>query len=138
MILTWQNCRSPKNRISGRIDGNFNELLQSVMKRVQVTRFELLEPSLEQIFIEQVKRGGAVMKNILIIARWEYLTRLRSKWFIISTLIMPLIILGSMFIPTAIMTSGDTESRLIAIVDENRSVCHTLRTKTDGKIYSER
>lgn len=42
------------SRISGRMEGNFNDLLQSVMARVQVTRFELLEPSLEQIFIEQV------------------------------------------------------------------------------------
>jgi len=73
------------------------------------------------------------MKNILIIARWEYLTRLRSKWFIISTLIMPLIILGSMFIPTAIMTSGDTESRLIAIVDETGQFATPFEQKLTEK-----
>jgi len=53
--LNLAELQVTENRISGRTDGNFNELLQSVMKRVQVTRFELLEPSLEQIFIEQVK-----------------------------------------------------------------------------------
>ncbi|MFH1214207.1 MAG: ABC transporter permease, partial [Candidatus Neomarinimicrobiota bacterium] len=58
------------------------------------------------------------MRNILIISRWEYLTRIRSKWFIISTLVMPLIIVASMFIPTAVMTSADHETRLIAVVDE--------------------
>ncbi|MDD5540880.1 MAG: ATP-binding cassette domain-containing protein [Candidatus Neomarinimicrobiota bacterium] len=43
------------NRIIGHLSGNLNDLLQSIMQRVQVTRFELLEPSLEQIFIDQIR-----------------------------------------------------------------------------------
>ncbi|MDD5765115.1 MAG: ABC transporter permease [Candidatus Marinimicrobia bacterium] len=58
------------------------------------------------------------MKNIWIVASWEFITRLRSKWFIISVLIMPIIIVASMFVPTWIMTGEDTESRIVAIVDE--------------------
>jgi len=73
------------------------------------------------------------MKNTLIIARWEYMTRLRSKWFIISTLIIPLIILGSMFIPTAVMTSADNESRLIAVVDETGQLAQILEHKLAEK-----
>jgi len=73
------------------------------------------------------------MKNILIIARWEYLTRMRSKWFIISTLIMPLIIIASMFIPSAIMTSTDHETRLIAVVDETSKFAGNLEAKLTEK-----
>jgi len=73
------------------------------------------------------------MKNILIIARWEYLTRFRSRWFIISTLIMPLIILASMFIPTAVMSSADNERRLIAVVDETGLLVKILEQKLAEK-----
>ncbi len=69
------------------------------------------------------------MKNILTIARWEYLTRLRSKWFIISTVAMPLLIIASMFIPTAMMTSADTDTRLIAVVDETGRFASVLDQK---------
>ncbi|MCK9244159.1 MAG: ABC transporter permease [Candidatus Marinimicrobia bacterium] len=73
------------------------------------------------------------MKNILIIARWEYMTRLRSKWFIISTLIMPLIMMVSMFIPSMVMTSGDSEVRTIAIVDENNQFAEKLENRLTEK-----
>lgn len=45
------------NRLTGTIPQgtSVNEILHEIMKRVTVTRFELSEPSLEQIFIEQVK-----------------------------------------------------------------------------------
>ncbi|MCK4689144.1 MAG: ABC transporter permease, partial [Candidatus Marinimicrobia bacterium] len=74
------------------------------------------------------------MKNVLAVMRWEYLTRIRSKWFIISTVIMPLIILASMFIPTLIMTGPDTEVKVIAIVDATRHLGDIL-DKTLGERY---
>jgi len=52
--LNLSDMQVTDGRISGRMNGKLDDLLQSVMARVQVTRFELLEPSLEQIFIEQV------------------------------------------------------------------------------------
>ena len=74
------------------------------------------------------------MKNVLAVMRWEYLTRIRSKWFIISTVIMPLIILVSMLIPTLIMTGPDTEVKVIAIVDATRHLGDIL-DKTLGERY---
>ncbi|MFH1214208.1 MAG: ATP-binding cassette domain-containing protein [Candidatus Neomarinimicrobiota bacterium] len=55
--LNLPDMRVTANQINARLtgDSNLNDLLQTVMQRVQVTRFELLEPSLEQIFIEQVR-----------------------------------------------------------------------------------
>lgn len=39
-------------------DADINGLLAAIMNRVTVTGFQLLEPSLEQIFIDQVQKGG--------------------------------------------------------------------------------
>jgi len=74
------------------------------------------------------------MKNVLAVMRWEYLTRIRSKWFIISTVIIPLIILASMFIPTLIMTGPDTEIKVIAIVDATQHLGGIV-DKTLGEKY---
>ncbi|MBL7136881.1 MAG: ABC transporter permease [Candidatus Marinimicrobia bacterium] len=74
------------------------------------------------------------MKNVLVVMRWEYLTRIRTKWFIISTIIMPLIILASMFIPTLIMTGPDTEVKVIAIVDATQYLGGIV-DKTLGERY---
>jgi ABC-2 type transport system ATP-binding protein len=53
--LNLPDMQITDNRLTCRLTGNLNELLLSVMQRVQVTRFELQEPSLEQIFIELVR-----------------------------------------------------------------------------------
>ena len=37
------------------------------------------------------------MKPVWLVARWEYLTRIRSKFFLISTVLMPLLIVGMTF-----------------------------------------
>jgi len=57
------------------------------------------------------------MRNIWLIAHWEYWTRLRSKWFIISTLIIPLILIGFMFLP-GLMMQDEGSHKVIAIVAE--------------------
>ena len=73
------------------------------------------------------------MKNIMIITRWEYLTRLRSKGFIISTIIIPLIMVASMFIPSVVLNSDDQEMRLIAVVDETGQFAEKLEQKLADK-----
>jgi len=57
------------------------------------------------------------MRNIFIIAKWEYLNRIRSKWFIISTLIIPLILIGSIFLPGLLLDIEGSETQLLALVD---------------------
>ncbi len=64
------------------------------------------------------------MNQVVNIARWEYLTRIRSRWFIISTLLIPVIMIVSMLVPTLLITSEDTESRLIAVVDGSAQYGH--------------
>lgn len=75
------------------------------------------------------------MMNILIVARWEYITRLRSKWFIVSVLIMPIIIVASMFLPTLFMNSEDTEAKIIAIVDKTPDLGNRLECALTEKYH---
>jgi ABC-2 type transport system ATP-binding protein len=46
------------SKITGVLDNNYplNDLLMAILARVKVTSFQLIEPSLEQIFIEQVQQ----------------------------------------------------------------------------------
>ncbi len=72
------------------------------------------------------------MRSLFIIARWEYLTRIRSKWFIISTLIIPLVLFAFMFVPTLMMDDTGTEMKIIAMIDETGR----LGQKFEADIYS--
>ena len=64
-----------------------------------IQRFELVQPSLHQIFLEQVgahgRRGGddAAMAKLWAVFKREYLERVRSKWFLIGTLLGPVFFL---------------------------------------------
>jgi ABC-2 type transport system permease protein len=71
------------------------------------------------------------MRNIFVIARWEYITRIRSKWFIISTLIIPIVLVGFMFLPALLMESTGSEMKLIALIDGT----HELSDKFEEIIY---
>jgi len=57
------------------------------------------------------------MNKLFLIARWEYLTRIRSKWFIISTLIIPLVLVAFMFLPAMVMQDSGTDTRIVALID---------------------
>ncbi|MBU4445726.1 ABC transporter permease [bacterium] len=71
------------------------------------------------------------MRNIFVIARWEYITRIRSKWFIISTLIIPIVLVGFMFLSALVMESSGSEMKLIALIDET----HELSDRFEQIIY---
>lgn len=57
------------------------------------------------------------MKAVWLVVRWEYLTRIRSKFFLISTLLMPLLIVGMMFLPMLLIDEGDVRGLTLVIVD---------------------
>ncbi len=57
------------------------------------------------------------MKSAWLVARWEYITRIRSKFFLVSTILMPLLIVGMMFLPVLLMDESDVRGLTLAIVD---------------------
>ena len=64
--------------------------------------------------------SGKGRRKIWLIIQREYLTRIRSKWFIISTVLGPLILVGFVALPVAISyyaAEAETERMMLAVVD---------------------
>jgi len=55
--------------------------------------------------------------NVWAVIRREYLQRVRSKWFIFSTIAGPLFMIGAMVIPALLAAKGEKADRVIAVVD---------------------
>jgi ABC-2 type transport system permease protein len=80
------------------------------------------------------------MNKALAVARWEYVEKIKSKAFLISLFLMPLIMVAMGVIPTLLATRADTEPRIIGIIDETKELTQLLSAKfeekyklTDGK-----
>jgi len=74
------------------------------------------------------------VRKILTIVRWEYFTRIRSKWFIISTVVFPVIVVLSMILPSVLMTSEESEYKIVGLIDETRLLAEQLE-KQLGEEY---
>lgn len=68
------------------------------------------------------------MSKLLAIVRREYLTRVRSKWFIISTTLAPVLAVGALALPALLVISQAERTVEISIVDESEIVLPELLT----------
>lgn len=59
------------------------------------------------------------MNKTLIILKREYLTRVTKKSFIITTLLVPIFMIGIMVVPAWLATRDDKQERTIAVYDES-------------------
>ena len=57
--------------------------------------------------------------NTMLIIRREYLERVSKKSFIITTILMPLLMLSLAFIPALVMTMQSPTERTIAVIDNS-------------------
>src|SRR5947209_3205422 len=69
------------------------------------------------------------MRNMFIIARREYLERIRSKAFIVMTILLPLLMLGATILPTFLMLRGSGETKHIVVVASNTATGELLRNQ---------
>ncbi len=68
------------------------------------------------------------MKNALsIIISREYLERVKRKSFIISTILMPILMVGMMAFPTIIAVMSKPEERVIAVIDDTGVLASSLK-----------
>jgi ABC-2 type transport system permease protein len=83
------------------------------------------------------------MKPAWLVARWEYLIRVRSKLFLFSTLLMPLLILGTVFIPLLLLQQETSPVMTYAVIGESeqwgeeisRYVDEVYRSPDDSPLY---
>jgi len=54
-----------------------------------------------------------------LVARWEYVTRIRSKFFLVSSVLMPLLLVGMVYLPVLLLQDEEVPGLTLAIVDES-------------------
>jgi len=73
------------------------------------------------------------MHNIFIIARREYLERVRSRAFVIMTFFIPLLILGVTVLPSMLMLRGTKETKRMVIVSPDRDTAEMIRSRIEQR-----
>ncbi len=68
------------------------------------------------------------MSNVSIIIRREFNERVRKKSFIITTLLMPVLMLGLMVAPALIMRFSQGDEKQIAVIDESGIIAPRLES----------
>lgn len=66
------------------------------------------------------------MDKLLAIIRREYLSRVRSKWFIVTTLLAPILLVGAMLLPILLALRQAERVIEISIVDESGEITREL------------
>lgn len=72
------------------------------------------------------------MSNLSIVIAREYLQRVRRKSFIISTLLMPVLMLGIIAAPALVAAFSGPEEKVIAVIDPQFQVAQLLAASTDN------
>jgi ABC-2 type transport system permease protein len=74
---------------------------------------------------------GKAMHKIFIIARREYLERVRTKSFIIMTLLIPALMFGVTVLPTMMMTRGSGGTKHLVVVASDSRTADIIRRQIE-------
>src|SRR5579864_5590872 len=70
---------------------------------------------------------GKPMRNIFLIAKREYLERVRTKSFVVMTFLIPALMLGVTILPTYLMTHGSSEAKHITVVASDKKTADLIQ-----------
>lgn len=62
------------------------------------------------------------MKKFLIVAKWEYLEKIKTKSFIISMILFPLIMIGMSVIPGYLASKEDSEIKVFGFIQQDLDI----------------
>ena len=71
------------------------------------------------------------MRNILLIAKREYLERVRSRSFVIMTFLIPALMIGVSVVPMMMATRGTNETKNMVIVSPDRQTAESIRSNIE-------
>jgi ABC-2 type transport system permease protein len=77
--------------------------------------------------------GRVVTPKILSVAWWEYSEKIKSKAFIVSLILLPVVIVGLVLVPAMFVSRTDSSTRQIGMVDETGEFAPTF-----AKMLAER
>jgi ABC-2 type transport system permease protein len=73
------------------------------------------------------------MRNILIIAKREYLERVRSRAFVIMTFFIPALMFGVTVLPTLLINKGSNETKRMVVVAADRDTGEMIRSRIEQR-----
>jgi ABC-2 type transport system permease protein len=71
------------------------------------------------------------MRNIFIIAKREYLERVRSRSFVIMTFFIPLLMFGITVVPTMLANRRSEETKRMVVVAGDRDTAEMIRSRIE-------
>src|ERR1043166_5009222 len=71
------------------------------------------------------------MHNTFIIAKREYLERVRTRAFVIMTFFIPALIFGVTAVPAMLMNRGTTETKHMVVVAADRDTAEMIRSRIE-------
>lgn len=78
------------------------------------------------------------MHNIFIIAKREYLERVRTRSFVIMTLFIPLLMFGVTVVPTMLANRGSNDIKHMVVVAADRDTAEMIRSRIEQKQEDEK
>jgi len=78
------------------------------------------------------------MTNVWVVIRREYLQRVRSKWFIASTVLAPIFLGALMVLPAYLAPKSEAADRQIAVVDRTGVLYQELAPRLEEARYTVR
>ena len=72
------------------------------------------------------------MKGLRAVIRREYLQRVRSRWFLFSTFLFPVLIIAMSVVPGLSAQRSEMARRNIAVVDETGAFYERLEPRLNG------
>ncbi len=78
------------------------------------------------------------MHNILIIAKREYLERVRSRSFVIMTFLIPALMFGVSVVPTMLANRGSNETKSMVVVAQDRDTGDMIRRSIEEQQEQEK
>ncbi len=73
------------------------------------------------------------MKKAFVVAKWEYMERLKSKMFIISLFIFPVIIIAFAVLPSLLMGQMEDRQKVIGLIDPENILTSPLIKKIEDR-----
>lgn len=73
------------------------------------------------------------MKKVLVVARWEYVEKVKSKAFLIGLLVTPLIMLGMGVLPSLLASREDEGTKVIGLIDLSGQFSSPLAGRMQGR-----
>jgi len=84
-------------------------------------------------YTRRLWKGVAVNNKTFAVAYWEFAEKVKSKAFIISLVLMPIIMVAFGILPTLLAFKEDDKTITVGIVDETGTLVQPLAEKLDQK-----